>query len=100
MPVMHFRDLPEDPHVQAVGMFLPALHPTEGPYQLVRRPVSYGGAPFEVTRHAPRLGEHTEEVLAEAGMSKAALAEIVLASRRAQSERANAFADGGSEGSG
>ncbi len=60
-------DLPDDPHVQAVGLFREEIHPTEGPYLSVRRPTSFSGAPFEITRHAPNLGEHTAEVLAELG---------------------------------
>jgi crotonobetainyl-CoA:carnitine CoA-transferase CaiB-like acyl-CoA transferase len=34
-------------------------------YKAVGLPVKYGGTPASVTRPAPRLGEHTEEVIAE-----------------------------------
>jgi crotonobetainyl-CoA:carnitine CoA-transferase CaiB-like acyl-CoA transferase len=69
MPVLSLKDLPDDPHVKAVGLFGEAEHPTEGRYRTVRSPVSFSAAPFRVRRHAPRLGEHTEEVLGEAGLS-------------------------------
>lgn len=69
MPVMSLEDLPEDPHVKTVGLFTVEEHPSEGPYRCVNRPVSYGSSRFRVRRHAPRLGEHTAEVLAEAGLS-------------------------------
>jgi len=69
MPVLSLKDLPDDPHVKAVGLFGEAEHPTEGRYRTVRSPVSFSAAPFRVRRHAPRLGEHTEEVLREAGLS-------------------------------
>ena len=89
MPVIHFRDLPEDPHVQAVGLFQAAVHPTEGPYRLVRRPVSFSDSPFELTRHAPRLGEHTAEVLAEAGFSRSEIDSITKhTDRRVEESRA------------
>jgi crotonobetainyl-CoA:carnitine CoA-transferase CaiB-like acyl-CoA transferase len=68
MPVLSLKDLPDDPHVKAVGLFSEAEHPTEGRYRTVRSPVSFSAAPFRVRRHAPRLGEHTEEVLREAGL--------------------------------
>jgi crotonobetainyl-CoA:carnitine CoA-transferase CaiB-like acyl-CoA transferase len=65
MPVLRFEELPDDPHVRAVKLFWIADHPTEGAYKVVRSPITFGNAPFEVRRHAPRLGEHTEEILAE-----------------------------------
>jgi crotonobetainyl-CoA:carnitine CoA-transferase CaiB-like acyl-CoA transferase len=69
MPVLSLKDLPDDPHVKAVGLFGEAEHPTEGRYRTVRSPVSFSATPFRVRRHAPRLGEHTAEVLREAGLS-------------------------------
>jgi crotonobetainyl-CoA:carnitine CoA-transferase CaiB-like acyl-CoA transferase len=71
MPVLSLQDLPDDPHVQAVELFGEAEHPTEGRYRAVRNPVSFSAAPFRIRRHAPRLGEHTAQVLAEAGLSQA-----------------------------
>lgn len=80
MPVNHLQDLPDDAHVQAVKLFQIVEHPTEGTYQIVRRPVTYSNAPFEITRHAPSLGEHTVEVLADAGLSEREIAEIIAQS--------------------
>jgi crotonobetainyl-CoA:carnitine CoA-transferase CaiB-like acyl-CoA transferase len=68
MPVMSLKELPDDPHVKAVGLFGTATHPSEGAYRTIRRPVNFSGAPFAIRRHAPRLGEHTAEVLSEIGM--------------------------------
>jgi len=77
MPVLSLTDLPDDPHVKAVGLFGEAEHPTEGRYRTVRNPVSFSAAPFRIRRHAPRLGEHTAEVLAEAGLSEAEIQAVV-----------------------
>jgi crotonobetainyl-CoA:carnitine CoA-transferase CaiB-like acyl-CoA transferase len=67
MPVLSLDDLPDDPHMKAVGMFTRAEHPSEGSYKTIRAPVTFGSTPFRVRRHAPRLGEHTEEILKEIG---------------------------------
>jgi crotonobetainyl-CoA:carnitine CoA-transferase CaiB-like acyl-CoA transferase len=76
MPVMALEDLPDDPHVAAVGLFGSAVHPTEGSYRTVRRPVSFSGSRFSIRRHAPRLGQDTLEVLREAGIDEERIARI------------------------
>jgi crotonobetainyl-CoA:carnitine CoA-transferase CaiB-like acyl-CoA transferase len=76
MPMKALEDLPADPHLQAVGLFGVAEHPSEGRYRVVRSPITFSAAPFRIRRHAPRLGEHTREVLAEAGFSDAEIERI------------------------
>jgi crotonobetainyl-CoA:carnitine CoA-transferase CaiB-like acyl-CoA transferase len=76
MPIVDLNDLEADPHVRAVGLFQDAMHPTEGRYRLVRRPVSFGGMDFAIRHHAPRLGEHTREVLIEAGLDQAEIDDL------------------------
>ena len=70
MPVLSLEQLPDDEHMKAVGMFGLAEHPSEGAYKTIRAPVSFSSAPFRIRRHAPRLGEHTEEILEEIGVSR------------------------------
>jgi crotonobetainyl-CoA:carnitine CoA-transferase CaiB-like acyl-CoA transferase len=65
MPVLSIEDLPDDPHVKAVGLFTTAQHPTEGAYKVIRSPVRFSGSKFAVARHAPALGQDTDDVLAE-----------------------------------
>ena len=78
MPVLRFEDLYDDPHVRAVGLFDIVEHPTEGRQRIVRRPVNFA-APFRLRRHAPSLGQHTREVLAEAGLDEGAVAALAPA---------------------
>lgn len=59
-------DLIEDPHLDAVGLFEAYQHPEAGPYVSMRPPVKFSATPSNIRRHPPRLGEHTEELLAEA----------------------------------
>jgi crotonobetainyl-CoA:carnitine CoA-transferase CaiB-like acyl-CoA transferase len=68
MPVLGLADLPNDEHMKAVEMFSRAEHPSEGAYKSIRAPVSFSSSPFRIRRHAPRLGEHTAELLAEIGV--------------------------------
>jgi crotonobetainyl-CoA:carnitine CoA-transferase CaiB-like acyl-CoA transferase len=89
MPVTALADLPEDPHLAAVGLFQDEVHPTEGPYRAIQRPVAYSNCPFEIRRHAPRLGEHTAEVLAELGFSNIEVAEILQHASRSPSADAS-----------
>lgn len=70
MPVIDLNDVHDDAHVKAVGLFEPAEHPSEGAYRSVRSPVRMSATPYQLRRHAPRLGEHTREVLREVGLSE------------------------------
>jgi crotonobetainyl-CoA:carnitine CoA-transferase CaiB-like acyl-CoA transferase len=54
--------------MKAIGMFGRAEHPSEGSYKTIRSPVSFSKAAFRIRRHAPRLGEHTTEILEELGV--------------------------------
>jgi crotonobetainyl-CoA:carnitine CoA-transferase CaiB-like acyl-CoA transferase len=58
-------DLPDDPHLDAVGLFERYHHPEAGDYLSLRPPVKYSATPANIRRHPPRLGEHTAEILAE-----------------------------------
>lgn len=60
-----FDDLFDDPHLDAVGLFEQRQHPEAGPYVSIRPPLKFSASPANIRRHPPRLGQHTEEVLAE-----------------------------------
>ena len=73
MPVHDLQSLLSDPHLQATGHFQREQHPSEGELVALRPAARWSRTPIANTRPAPRLGEHTCEVLAEAGLSAAAI---------------------------
>jgi crotonobetainyl-CoA:carnitine CoA-transferase CaiB-like acyl-CoA transferase len=67
-PVYSYDDLLADPQVQHNGSFVSYQHPTEGPVTTPGFAFSMSATPAAVTRPAPTAGQHTVEVLAEAGL--------------------------------
>ena len=65
------EDILRDPHLNAIGYFSEIEHPTEGRLRSMKVPSEWSETTPEYRRHAPRLGEHTREVLREAGYSDA-----------------------------
>ncbi len=85
MPVLTLDALKDDPHVVATGFMDVAEHPTEGAYRHVRSPLRFAATPYELRHHAPRPGEHTAEVLREAGLSDAEVDRLAAAAKSAES---------------
>lgn len=74
---LHSLDsLLEDEHLAAVGFIGIDEHPTEGPVRTLRPPARWSRTQPAVRRLAPRLGEHTTEVLREAGFSDVEIHEL------------------------
>lgn len=78
-PVLDLSAVTDDPHLAAVGMMEVVDHPTEGPYWHVREGPRFERTPTALHRHAARLGEHTVEVLREAGYDDGSIDELVAA---------------------
>jgi crotonobetainyl-CoA:carnitine CoA-transferase CaiB-like acyl-CoA transferase len=64
------EDILADPHLAATGYFRSIEHPSEGRIRSMAVPSEWSESPPEYRRHAPRLGEHTAEVLREAGLAQ------------------------------
>ncbi|TFV70579.1 CoA transferase [Blastococcus sp. CT_GayMR20] len=61
-----------DPHVEARGMVASFDHPQQGTVRVLGSPMRLSGTPTSIRRPPPMLGEHTDEVLAEARNSSTA----------------------------
>jgi crotonobetainyl-CoA:carnitine CoA-transferase CaiB-like acyl-CoA transferase len=66
----------DDPHTAARRMVETVAHPTIGDLKMLGIPFKFSDTPAAVRRPPPVLGEHTDEVLAELGMDKAAIAKL------------------------
>jgi crotonobetainyl-CoA:carnitine CoA-transferase CaiB-like acyl-CoA transferase len=66
-PVNDILQMHEDPQARAREMIVDVEHATAGTVQTIGHPVKFSETPAKVAAAAPVLGQHTREVLAEAG---------------------------------
>jgi crotonobetainyl-CoA:carnitine CoA-transferase CaiB-like acyl-CoA transferase len=66
-------DILSDEHLKAIGYFKATHHPSEGSIREVAIPTEWSVSQPVSARHAPLLGEHTVEVLREAGIDQQAI---------------------------
>lgn len=74
--IVALEDIPNDPHLQAVGFFRKETHPTEGAITVPDTPVQFSRTPASVERLQPKLGEHSAEILREAGLTDGDIADM------------------------
>jgi crotonobetainyl-CoA:carnitine CoA-transferase CaiB-like acyl-CoA transferase len=65
--VQSVEEVTVDPQAEAIEAFAPTTLPDGRPLRIVKSPVRFTATPAEVQGPAPELGQHTEEVLLEAG---------------------------------
>ncbi len=76
-PVHDLETIFEDAHLLATGFFGTEQHPSEGPLTRMAVPVTFSATPTGERRPAPRLGEHGEDILREAGYDAAEIAALI-----------------------
>ena len=69
-PVHSIGEALSHPQALARDMVVELDHPVAGKTRAIGAPIKFSDTPCSVTRHAPSLGEHTREVLAEHGYTE------------------------------
>ncbi len=79
MPCTRVRSVPEmlvDPQALLNGTLATVQHPALGPVRVLGVPVRLAGTPGAPAGPPPALGEHTDAILAEAGIPGAEIARL------------------------
>src|SRR5437660_4892754 len=69
-PIYEFDEVFEDPQVKHLGLVATVEQPGYGTARMLDFPVRASATPGTIRRPAPRLGEHTAEILGELGLPK------------------------------
>ncbi|MEZ5764350.1 MAG: CoA transferase [Xanthobacteraceae bacterium] len=77
MPVHSLTSILDDPHLVATDFFQSVMHPSEGPIRNMRVAATWSDTPVDLSRLAPRRGEHAAAVLKEAGYSDVEIAGLL-----------------------
>jgi formyl-CoA transferase len=75
-PINDIAGVFADPQVKHLEMAMPMQHRRRGPIHVVATPLNLEGLETGVRRDVPDLGEHSAEVLAEAGLTPAEIAAL------------------------
>ncbi len=76
-PVNQLAELPQDEHLAAVDFFPVTDHPSEGRIRSVRPPLRFGAADCGLRHPAPLLGQHSREILREAGLGEPEIEDLI-----------------------
>jgi crotonobetainyl-CoA:carnitine CoA-transferase CaiB-like acyl-CoA transferase len=77
MVVNTLDDLAEDPHLVATGFWHLMEHPSEGSLRMPGVATDFSETPGDIRQPPPHLGEHSAEVLKDAGLTDAEIDDLV-----------------------
>ncbi|MEM6660734.1 MAG: CoA transferase [Pseudomonadota bacterium] len=83
-PVLTRREMIRHPQIAANALIIEDEHPQAGRLRQTRPPARFGGTPTEMRMGGPLLGQHTAEVLAEAGYGDAEVQDMMASGAAVQ----------------
>ncbi|HVM96690.1 MAG TPA: CoA transferase [Candidatus Acidoferrales bacterium] len=75
-PVQTPTEIRNDPQVLANGYLVDYTHPQHGPFKVASSPVQFNAEPTDVRRVAPEVGQDTEDILLDHGLSWEEIAKL------------------------
>ena len=75
-PINNYEEVMADPHIRARELVVETDHPTLGRIKTLGTPLKLSDTPLIPGRPAPLLGQHTDEVLGEVGLTPDEIAEL------------------------
>jgi crotonobetainyl-CoA:carnitine CoA-transferase CaiB-like acyl-CoA transferase len=76
MSVNSLEDLLDNEQLKASGFWRLEEHPSEGTVRMTDPPIRFSKNPSNFRRMQPKLGEHSKEILTDAGFSRAEIATL------------------------
>ena len=76
-PVLTRREMIRHPQIAANALIVETEHPQAGTLRQTRPPARFSGTPTQHRMGGPQLGQHTGEVLAEAGLAEGEIARLL-----------------------
>lgn len=93
MPLLSLEELPDDEHLKDVGFFQ-SMPTSKGDMRFPGIPTWFSKTPGKITDAGPALGEHTAEVLREAGFSAAEVGQLMQVRPASPAASSDQVADG------
>ena len=75
-PINNYEQVMADPHIRARALVVETDHPTLGRIETLGTPLKLSDTPLTPGRSAPLLGQHTDEVLGDVGLTVDEIAEL------------------------
>ncbi len=75
-PIYKLNEMFSDPQVKETKIVQPLDHPKLGKIEILGQPISLSRTPAQFRKAPPELGEHTDEVLTQAGFSPEEVASL------------------------
>jgi crotonobetainyl-CoA:carnitine CoA-transferase CaiB-like acyl-CoA transferase len=75
-PIYRMNEVFDDPQVRHLALAQPVMHPVRGEIRLIGEPVTLSRTPASLVAPIPDKGEHTDDILSEAGFDHETIAKL------------------------